>query len=105
VLQKDKGLRKIQEVVDSGDCGKSKNFRIDKKSSKERGCVAATSKEAAKQPGKNDPAVENGDVEEVSNFSHKRSSLAGVEIYETRWTTNDKDFEIQDWRGGGVLGG
>jgi len=44
-------------------------------------------------------------VEKVFNFSHKRSGLAGVEIYETRWTTNDKSFEIQEWGGGGVLGG
>jgi len=43
---------------------------------------------------KNDPTVENGDVEEVFNFGHKRPGLAGVEIYETRRTTNDKDFEI-----------
>jgi len=32
----------IQEVVDGGDCGKSENFGIDKKSSKERGSIAAT---------------------------------------------------------------
>jgi len=43
VLQKDKGLRKIQEVVDGGDCGKPEDFGINKKSSKERGRVAATS--------------------------------------------------------------
>ena len=47
-----------------------------------------------KQPPKNDSTVENGDVEEVSNFGHKRSGLASVEIHETRRTTNDKDFEI-----------
>jgi len=44
-------------------------------------------------------------VEEVFDFGNKRPSLAGVEIHETRRTTNDKGFEIQDWGSGGVLGG
>ena len=70
-----------------------------------RGSVAATSKEAAKQPTKNDLTVDNGDVQEVSNFGYIRSCLAGVEIYKTRYTTNDKVFEIQDSGGGRVLGG
>jgi len=33
-------------------------------------------------------------MEEVSNFGHKRPGLAGIEIHETRLTTNNKDFEI-----------
>jgi len=44
-------------------------------------------------------------VEEVSNFSHKRPGLAGVEIYETRRTPNKTGFEIRKWGGGAVLGG
>ena len=44
-------------------------------------------------------------MEEVFNFGHKRSGLAGVEIHETRQTTTYKGFEILDWRSGGILGG
>ena len=92
-------------MVDGGDRGKSEDFSIDTKILKERRSIAATSYEAAKQPSKNDPAVESRDVEEVSDFGHNRPSQAGVEIYETRRTPNDKDFEIYDWGGDGVLGG
>ena len=87
-------MRKIEEVVDGGDCGKPEDIGIVETSPKERESIAATGKVAAKEPEKNDLTVENGDVEEVSNFSHKRPSLAGVEIHETRRTTNNKDFEI-----------
>jgi len=48
--------------------------------------------------------IEDGDVAKVFKFGHERSSLAGVEIYETRWPTNNKSFEIQEWGSGGVLG-
>jgi len=94
----------IKKVVDGGDRREPKDFGIDKESPKERGSIAATGKKAAKQPSKNDPTVKNGDVEEVSNFGHERSGLAGIKVYEARRTTNNKDFEIQDRRGGGVLG-
>jgi len=31
--------------------------------------------------------------------------LAGFEVYETRRPTSNESFEIQEWNGGGVLGG
>jgi len=53
----------------------------------------------------NNPTIENEDVAGFFIFGHKRLGVAGLKVYETRGSTNDKSFEIQGGSGGGILGG
>jgi hypothetical protein len=62
MLQDNKSLCRIKEVVEPTDRGTQKYFGFDKKAQEERGSIATTVEKAAKQPSKNYLTVENENV-------------------------------------------
>jgi len=49
--------------------------------------------------------IENENMAGVFIFSYDRSGMAGFEVYKAGGPANNKIFEIQERKGGGVLGG
>jgi len=49
------------------------------------------------------PENRKQDVAAISEFSYTGSGLAGLEVYQTKRSTHNEGFEIQEWGGGGVL--